>query len=244
MPFFLESDLFFFGQGSPGMGTSRGKIHGIQVFGKFLLPLLSGGLLSKGFLGLVLSPAKHILPSLVFLVLADGCFHPITKVGESVNGFEIDHRSLESLGKSLEELLTDHGFIYIVFSHLDHMFEVCHVFVDVTSFHFEGENVAPCKIFTHVVLEGFGKVIDNHGPDPFICISASKCHVFGNELTCVLYPCLDSGSVNVPQKQLCLVKWCAHHIGAPIKALIKIPGGKEFFNLISFSVEDLGLIPN
>ena len=50
-----EGDLFFFGQGSPGMGMSRGKIHGIWVFGKFLLPLLSGGLLPEGFLRLVLS---------------------------------------------------------------------------------------------------------------------------------------------------------------------------------------------
>ena len=31
MPLFLEGDLFFFGQGSPGMGMSRGKIHGICV---------------------------------------------------------------------------------------------------------------------------------------------------------------------------------------------------------------------
>ena len=39
---FSQCDLFFFGQGSLGTGTSRGKIHGIQVFGKFLLPLLLG----------------------------------------------------------------------------------------------------------------------------------------------------------------------------------------------------------
>ena len=99
-PFLSEGDLFFFGQGSPGMGTSRGKIHGIRVFGKFLLPLLSGGLLPKGFLGLVLSSTENILPSLVFLVLADGCFYPVAEMSESINGFEIDHRSLESLSPS------------------------------------------------------------------------------------------------------------------------------------------------
>ena len=199
-PLFSEGDLFFFGQGSPGTGMSRGKIHGIQVFGKFLLPLLSGGLLPKVFLGLVLPSAKNILPSLVFLMLVDGCFHPVTEMGESIDGFKVNHGPLESLGKSLEELLTDHGFIYIVFSHSDHMFEICHIFVDITSLHFEDEDIASCKIFTHVILECLGKVIDNRGPDPFICISASQCHMFGNQLACILYPCFDSGSTNVPQK--------------------------------------------
>ena len=179
-PFLSEGDLFFFGQGSPGTGTSRGKIHGIWVFGKFLLPLLSGGLLPKRFLGLVLSSAKNILPSLVFLMLADSCFYPVTKMGESIDGFEIDHRPLKSLGKSLEELLTDHSFINIVFSHADYMFEVCNVFVDVASFHFEGKDIPPSEIFTHVVLECFGEVVDNRGPDPFVHISAPKCHMFGD----------------------------------------------------------------
>ena len=197
---FSEGDLFFFGQGSPGTGTSRGKIHGIWVFGKFLLPLLSGGLLPKRFLGLVLPSAENILPSLVFLMLADGCFHPVTEMGESIDGFEVDHGPLESLGKSLEELLTDHGLVYVVFSHSDHMFEVCDVFVDVALFHFEGEDVPSCKIFTHVILECLSEVIDNHGPDPFVCISAAKRHMFGNQLTRVLYPCFDLGSTNIPQK--------------------------------------------
>src|ERR1700744_3773234 len=97
MSLFSEGDLFFIGQGSPGTGTSRGKIHGIWVFGKFLLPLLSGGLLPKGFLRFVLSSANNILPSLVFLMLADFCFYPVAKMGESIYGFEVDHGSLESL---------------------------------------------------------------------------------------------------------------------------------------------------
>ena len=101
-------------------------------------------------------------------------------MGESIDGFEVDHGSLESLGKSLEKLLADHGFVYVIFSHLDHMFKVCNVFVDVTSFHLEGKDISSCKIFTHVILERLGKVIDNCGPDPFVCISAPKCHVFSD----------------------------------------------------------------
>ena len=133
-------------------------------------------------------------------MLADGSFYPVAKMGEPIDGFEVDHRSLESLGKSLEELLTDHGFIYVVFPHSDHMFEVCDVFVNITSLHFEGKDIPPSEIFTHVVLECFGEVVDNRGPDPFVRISAPKCHMFGNYLTCILYPCFDSGSTNVPQK--------------------------------------------
>ena len=179
-PFLSEGDLFFFGQGSPGTGTSRGKIHGIRVFGKFLLPLLSGGLLPEGFLGLVLPSAEYILPSLVFLVLVDGCFYPVAEMGKSIDGFKIDHRSLESLGKSLEELLTNHGFVYVVFSHLDYMFEVGDIFVNIASLHFEGEDVPSCEIFAHVILECFGEVIDHRGPDPFICVSSPKGYMFGN----------------------------------------------------------------
>ena len=197
-PLFSEGDLFFFGQGSPGTGTSRGKIHGIWVFGKFLLPLLSGGLLPEGFLRLVLPSTKHILPSLIFLMLVDGCFYPVAKMGESIDRFKVDHGPLESLRKSLEELLANHGFVYVVFSHSDYMFEVRDIFVDVASFHFEGKDISSGQIFTHVVLECFGEVVDNHGPDPFVCISSPKCHMFGDYLTCVLYPCFDSGSTNIP----------------------------------------------
>ena len=114
------------------------------------------------------------------VTLADCCFYPVTKMGELINGFKVDHRSLESLGKSLEELLADHGFVDVIFSHSDHMFEICDIFVNVASFHLEGKNIPSCKIFTHVILECLGKVIDNHGPNPFVHISAPKCHVFSN----------------------------------------------------------------
>ena len=199
-PFLSEGDLFFFGQGSPGTGTSRGKIHGIRVFGKFLLPLLSGGLLPEGFLGLVLCSAKNILPSLVFLMLADGRFDPVAEMGESIDGFEIDHRSLKSLWKSLEELLTDHGLVYVVFPHSDYVFEVHHIFVNIASLHFESKDVSSSKVLAHVILECFGEVVDNHGPDPFVCVPSSKGNVFGNQLTCVLHPCFDSRSSNISQK--------------------------------------------
>ena len=181
VPFLSEGDLFFFDQGSPGTGMSRGKIHGIWVFGKFLLPLLSGRLLPEGFLGwLTFRPAKNILPSLVFLMLADRRFDPVAEMGKSIDGFEIDHQSLQSFGKSLEKLLTDHDFIDVIFSHSDYMFEVCHIFVNVASFHFEGKDVPSCKVLAHVILERFGKVVDNRGPDPFIRIPSSKGNVFGD----------------------------------------------------------------
>ena len=198
--FLSEGNLFFFGQGSPGTGTSRGKIHGIRVFGKFLLPLLFGGFLPKGFLGLVLCSTENILPSLVLFMLADGRFNPVAEMGESIDGFEIDHRPLKSLGKSLEELLTDHSFIYVIFPHPDYMFEVRHIFVNIASLHFEGKDVSSGKVLAHVVLECFGEVVDNRGPDPFVCVPSSEGNVFSNQLTRVLHPCLNSGSSNISQK--------------------------------------------
>ena len=111
-------------------------------------------------------------------MLADGCFDPVAEMGESVDGFEIDHQPLKALGKSLEELLTDHGFVYVVFSHSDYMFEVRHIFVDVPSFHFEGENVSSGKILAHMILECFGEVIDDRSPDPFVCVSSSESNMF------------------------------------------------------------------
>ena len=80
------------------------------------------------------------------------------------------------------------------------MFEVRHVFVNVAALHFEGEDIPPSKVLAHVVLEGFGEVIDNRGPDPFICVSSSEGDMFSNQLTGVLHPCFNSGSSNVPQK--------------------------------------------
>ena len=68
------------------------------------------------------------------------------------------------------------------------------------SFHFEGEDIPSCKIFAHVVLECFSEVIDDCGPDPFICKSAPKSQMFSNYLAGVLYPSFYSGSLDVPQK--------------------------------------------
>ena len=80
------------------------------------------------------------------------------------------------------------------------MLEVSDVFVDVASFHFEGEDIPPCKVFAHVILEGFSEVIDNRGPDPFVGLSTPKCYMLGDQLTGILYPCFDTGSTDVSQK--------------------------------------------
>ena len=33
-------------------------------------------------------------------------------------------------------------------------------------------------------------------------------------------------------------------MGAPIESLVKIPGSQELFDLLPFSIKDLGFIPN
>ena len=113
-------------------------------------------------------------------MLADGRFDPVAEMSESIDGFEIDHRSLKPFGKPLEELLTDHGFIDVVFPHSDYVFEVCHIFVNIASLHFEGEDVSSGKVLAHVILERFSKVVDDHGPDPFVRVSSSEGDVFSD----------------------------------------------------------------
>ena len=80
------------------------------------------------------------------------------------------------------------------------MLEVSNVFVNVASFHSEGEDIPPCKVFAHVILECFSEVIDNRGPDPFIGFSSPKCHMLGNQLTGILDPCFNTGSADISQK--------------------------------------------
>ena len=107
-------------------------------------------------------------------MLADSRFDPVAEMSESIDGLEIDHRSLKPFGKPLEELLTDHGFVDVVFPHSDYVFEIRHIFVNIAPLHFEGEDISSGEVFAHMVLECFGKVVDNRSPDPFICISSSK----------------------------------------------------------------------
>ena len=77
LPFLSEGSSFIVGQGSPSTGTSRGKIHGIQVFGKTLLPLLFGGvLIGVSWIEILLS-SKIRLISQVFAMLTDSSFNPI-----------------------------------------------------------------------------------------------------------------------------------------------------------------------
>ena len=72
-----EGGSLIVGQGSPGMGTSRGKIHGIWVFGKTLLPLLFGGsLVGIPQVEAFLSPKIRLVCE-VLAVLADSSFDPV-----------------------------------------------------------------------------------------------------------------------------------------------------------------------
>ena len=59
------------------MGTSRGKIHGIWVLGKTLLPLLFGGSLI-GIPQVEVFPSPQIrLVRKVFAMLVDSSFDPV-----------------------------------------------------------------------------------------------------------------------------------------------------------------------
>ena len=71
----LEGGSFVVGQGSPGTGTSRGKIHGMWVLGKASLPLLFGG-------SLIGVPWIEILPSSkIRLVGCNGHYNRLPDLG-------------------------------------------------------------------------------------------------------------------------------------------------------------------
>ena len=77
LPFLSEGGAFVVCQGSPGTGTSRGKIHGIWVLCKTLLPLLFGwSLVWVSWVEFVPS-SKISLVCEVFAVLADSSLDPV-----------------------------------------------------------------------------------------------------------------------------------------------------------------------
>ena len=90
-PFLSEGGSFVVGQGSPGMGTSRGKIHGIWVLRKTLLPLLSGGALIR-VSGVELPWSSKIsLVREVFAMLMDSTLDPVLKSLVMAGWFKCKH---------------------------------------------------------------------------------------------------------------------------------------------------------
>ena len=91
LPFLSEGGSFIVGQGSPGTGTSRGKIHGIRVFCKTLLPLLFGGsLIWVSGVELLLS-SKISLVREVFAMLTNSALDPVLKSLVMAGWFECKH---------------------------------------------------------------------------------------------------------------------------------------------------------
>src|ERR1700677_4449267 len=96
-------------KGTPGTGTSRGKIHGIVVFGKTLTPLvLIGAPIGWSCVGLLwgLSPSgvcpKNCFEVEPFLLLANGGVCPFLPGMRGV-GFISDDVAVEFHGKAISE---------------------------------------------------------------------------------------------------------------------------------------------
>ena len=90
-PFLSKGGSFIVSQGSLVMGMSRGKIHGIWVFGKTLLPLLFGGLLIGIPQVEVFSSPKIRLVCEVLAVLVDSSFDPVLQGLVIACGFKGNH---------------------------------------------------------------------------------------------------------------------------------------------------------
>ena len=91
LPLLSEGGSFIVGQGSPGMGTSRGKIHGIWVLRKTLLPLLFGrSLIWVSGVELPWS-SKISLVREVFAMLMDSTLNPVFQGLVVAGWFECKH---------------------------------------------------------------------------------------------------------------------------------------------------------
>ena len=167
-PFLSEGGPFVVGQGSPGMGTSRGKIHGIWVFCKTLLPLLFGGLLI-GVPWIENFPSPKIrLVREVFAMLMDSSFDPVFKGLIVTCWFKSNHQLLQPLWKPLEVSSAYHACLFIISGQFGQLLESRRVFVQFPSFHLEFEEFFLGFFLAHYILEILGEVIDHSVPDPFI----------------------------------------------------------------------------
>ena len=172
LPFLSESGSFVVGQGSPGTGTSRGKIHGIWVFRKTLLPLLSGGsLIWVSGVEFSLSPKIRLVGE-IFAVLSDSAFYPVLQGLVMTGWFKCEHRFLQPLREPLEILPAYHAGQFMVSSQFGQLLELGRVFVQLSSLHLEFEELLLGPFPAHHVLEVLGKVIDHCIPDPFIGVSS------------------------------------------------------------------------
>ena len=138
-PFLSKGGSFVVGQGSPGMGTSRGKIHGIWVLCKTLLPLLFGGSLIWS-LGVELLSSKISLVCEVFTMLADSAFNPVLQSLIVMGWFKGEHRFLQSLRESLEVFPAYHAGQFVVSSQFGQLLELGRVFIQLSPLHFESKS--------------------------------------------------------------------------------------------------------
>ena len=233
-----EGGSFVVGQGSPGMGTSRGKIHGICLFGKASLPLLFGGLLIGVPWIEILPSSKIRLVGYVLAVLMDGPFNPVVQSLVVSSWFESNHGFLQPLGKSLEVSVTDHASLFVVSCKLSQLLELGCVFIQLSSLHSEFEELLLGPFSAHDILEILGEIIDHRVPDPFICLPSS-CVKMSIQLCGDLFdPKVHLGSPKVPEKEHSPGHWVVHDPSLFVDPMVYAPARHEFFHLVSISCEN------
>ena len=177
LPFLSEGGSFVVGQGSLGTGMSRGKIHGIWVLCKTLLPLLFGGSLVWVSWIEVLSSSKISLVGEIFAMLMNSSFNPVFEGLVMTGGFKSKHRLLQSLWESLEVSSTYHSGLFVVAGQLCQLLELGCILVQFPSFHLELEELLFGSFPAHNILEILGEVIDHSIPDPFVGVSSPSSYM-------------------------------------------------------------------
>src|ERR1700677_4362291 len=128
-------------KGTPGTGTSRGKIHGIVVFGKTLTPLvLIGAPIGWPCVGLLwgLSPSgvcpKNCFEMEPFLLLTDGGVNPFLP-GTRDKWFISDNIAVEFRGKAISEVFDGAFFVKSHSRESGQSFKFSNILINFTALH-------------------------------------------------------------------------------------------------------------
>ena len=218
---------------------SRGKIHGIWVFGKTLLPLLFGRvLIVQGFL-IVLLRSEVGLITEIFTMLPDSYIDPVTQSVIVFDWFKANHCFLKSLWQPLEVLVAYHTSEPVVPCKFTELLVFGRVIIQFSPLHSEFKELLLGPFLAHDVLEVLGEVID-HCPRS-ICLYLVPHLEYVCQVGLISSFSIDASlGLSVSKEQHGLLHGVIHGHGVFVNALVDAPAGHEFFDFVLISFKDLG----
>ena len=132
----------------------------------------------------------------------------------------------------------------MVSSQFGQLLELGRIFIQLSSFHFELEELLLSPFLTHDILEVLGEVIDHSFPDPFISVSSSRLQMAVQSCGYFLDPEVHLWSPKVSKEQHHSGHRIVHDSCLFVDSLVDAPAGHEFFHLVPIACEDLWFFSN